>query len=424
MLGYKSIDCKKTYMTPSPLTKYLFSAFTVTMLFAPVCAQNSVSSSSATTHPIESSLAETDSKVIRLKSAFTETAFLVKSFVDNKERYLGSPRRLREELSRVTSTYLEPLRKDPEMGKKLTRAQEDTALEALSRNEQCGQYAKAVKKLWDETARTSPLAPRFIAKTIAPDVVPYLTAPSTAEEDTESETGSYTPALLVGGGAILAVALLLALHIAQRKRREQEERERLAAEAEAQRKAKEAEEAQREAEAEAALPTLEEVKNANDYHMEPCIFSTDLPTNVHPLTIPVRKEVKENYQLHVMRSDGQSIQRFAMTKAIMSIGRKKGDDSGHADIALTTDDEYLSGIHGVFMYQHMEDEDSFWLLGINQGSHRNVKNPEDNEENPEDLRGATLSRNGESEVGVAFVVRPGDLIDLTPSTSITIEKKN
>lgn len=384
------------------------------MLFAPVCAQNSVSSSSSTTHPIESSLAETDSKVIRLKSAFTETAFLVKSFVDNKERYLGSPRRLREELSRVTSTYLEPLRKEPEMGKKLTRAQEETALEALSRNEHCGQYAKAVKKLWDETARTSPLAPRFIAKTIAPDVVPYLTAPSTAEEDTESETGSYTPALLVGGGAILAVALLLALHIAQRKRREQEERERLAAEAEAQRKVKEA---RRKAEEEAALPTLEEVKNANDYHMNPCIFSTDLPTNVHPLTIPVRKEVKENYQLHVMRSDGQSIQRFAMTKAIMSIGRKGVNDTGHADIALTTDDEYLSGIHGVFMYQHMEDEDSFWLLGINQGSHRNVKNPRD-------LRGSTLTRNGESKEGVAFVVRPGDLIDLTPSTSITIEKKN
>lgn len=416
MLDYRSISRKKLYMISSPLSKSLLAALTAASFVTPVCAQDDAPSPSAEATSIESSLEEIDSGVIRLKSAFTETAILVKSFVDNKARYMDSPRRLREELSRITSTYLEPLRKDSEMTEPLTRAQEEAAIRALRRNEECGQYAEAVKKLWDETARTSPLAPRFIARTIAPDMVSRLTAPATTEDETESETGSYAPALLVGGGAVLAVALLLALHIAQRKRKEQEERARLAAEEEARRKAKEEEEARRKAEEEAALPTLEEVKNANDYHMDPCLFSSDLPTNVHPLTTPERKKVLENYQLDVMRSsDGQLQQRFAMTKAIMSIGRKAANATGHADMALETEDGHLSRIHGVFMYQHMEDEESFWLLGINQGSDRTDSTT---------LRKATLTRHGESQEGFAFVVRPGDIIDLTSSTSIKIERKN
>lgn len=403
-------------MTPTSLRKPCFGILVASLLTVPVCAQDETPSAAATPAPVESSLEEIDSKVIRLKATFTETAIMVKSFVDNKERYSDSPARLRDELSRITSTYLEPLRKDPEMGSSLTPTQEDAAVRALRRNENCGQYADAVKTLWDETARTSPLAPRFIAKTIAPDVVPYLTEePTITEENAESKTGNSTLILAVAGGAILAVAGILALHIVQRKRKEEEERARLAAEDSARRKARE-EEARRKAEEEAALPTLEEVQNANDYRLEPCVFSTDLSDNILPLSTPARKEVHENYQLHVVRSNGQSVQRFAMTKAIMSLGRKTDNATGHADIALAIDDRELSGIHGVFMYQHMEDEDSFWLFAVNQGSHRNVA--------PEALRRATLTRQGQSNEGVAFVVRPGDIIDLTNSTSITIEKKN
>lgn len=403
-----------------PLPKSLFGALTAASLVALACAQDAASAPSVATPSIKSSIAVTDSKVIRLKATFAETAYLIQSFVDNKSSYLGSPRRLREELTNISSTYLEPLREDPEMGKTLTRAQEEAALNELRSDNKYGKYAEAVKKLWDQTAHTKPLAPEFIAKTIAPDVVSYLTTTVTPEEDEDRGSGSYTPALLVGGGTILAVALLLALHIMQRKRKEQENRARLIAEAEAEAHRRQKEEEDRrkaaEAAAEAALPVLEKVENTNDYDMSPCIFSTDLSPRVHPLTRPERKEVKENYELHVRRSDGQSVQRFAMTKAIMSIGRKTDDASGHADIALTAEDGYLSRIHGVFMYQHMKDEKSFWLLAINQDSDR-VKHPEQ-------VRKAWLTRREETEEGVAFVVRPDDVIYLTPSTSITITRKN
>ena len=401
-----------------PLPKSLFGALTAASLVALACAQDAASAPSVATPSIKSSIAVTDSKVIRLKETFKETADLIQKFVTNKKRYINDPDQLRIKLTNISSTYLEPLRVDPEMGKTLTRAQEEAALNELRSDNKYGKYAEAVKKLWDQTARTKPLAPEFIAKTIAPDVVPYLTTTLPPAEDEDSESGSYTPALLVGGGTILAVALLLALHIMQRKRKEQENRARLIAEAEAHRRQKEEEDRRKAAEAaaEAALPVLEKVENTNDYDMSPCIFSTDLSPSVHPLTRPERKEVKENYELHVRRSDGQSVQRFAMTKAIMSIGRKTDDASGHADIALTAEDGYLSRIHGVFMYQHMKDEKSFWLLAINQDS--------DRVEHPEKVRKAWLTRREETEEGVAFVVRPDDVIYLTPSTSITITRKN
>ncbi len=352
---------------------------------------------------------------------------MVKSFVARKEHYKNNPRQLREELSRISSTYLEPLRKDQEMGKKLTPAQEAAAVNALRKNPKCGEYADKVKKLWDETSRTMPLSPIFVARTIAPDVEFFLNRPSNEEREEEEPTGSYALGIMVGSGAILIIAALLALHVVSRKRKEQEEKEKLLQlqrEAEARRKAEE-----EAAAAEAALPVLEKVQNANDYRMEPCIFSNDLDKDIRALTTPTRKEVKESYELHVMQGNGLSTQRFAMTKAIISFGRKSDNASGHADIALEPRDMKLSRIHCVFLYKNKDEEntdESFWLLAINQGSDRVRENPEaDGEsESSEKIRTATLTRHGESQNGTTFVVHPGDVIDLTPSTSITIEKKN
>lgn len=414
-------------MTVHSFQKHLFCALAFASLATPVCAQSEEVAPHTPTPIIESSPDEIDAKVIRLKSVFTETAVMVKLFVAHKERYKNNPQKLSEELSRISSTYLEPLRKNPEMGKKLTPAQEAAAVNALRKNPECGEYADKVKKLWDETSRTMPLSPKFVARTIAPDVEALLNRPSNEENEEEEPTGSYALGIMVGSGAILIIAALLALHVVSRKRKEQEEKEKLLQlqrEAEARRKAEE-----EAAAAEAALPVLEKVQNANDYRMEPCIFSNDLDKNLRALTTPTRKEVKESYELHVMQGNGLSTQRFAMTKAIISFGRKSDNASGHADIALEPRDMKLSRIHCVFLYKNKDEEntdESFWLLAINQGSDRVRENPEADGESAssEKIRTATLTRHGESQNGTAFVVHPGDVIDLTPSTSITIEKKN
>lgn len=346
--------------------------------------------------------AATDSSVLRLSNAFAETARQIRSFRQHKEYMMDSPLRLKAELKKV-GMYLQPMRTD--VGTSLTAEQETAALAVLREDPELAPFASAVQKLWQQTLYTSPLAPRYIAKVIAPDVADVLTAGSGGmEEPTEAGRDEMMVYGILAAVALAVVGLVaLAIRSQRKKKEEAQERARqakLLAEKRTEENRKLREEEARRAAEEAAKETI---KNANEYEisLEPGEFAMndDFRDDVAKLEVPNRVPVEDNYTLVFRNPHGEVIQKFKMTKRVVSFGRR-AHGSGTADVALNTEDHTISRLHGVMLYRK---ETSEWLLALNQDSAQNCG---------DSVRYALLQRAGSktAELGVVFAMKPGDMV--------------
>lgn len=313
--------------------------------------------------------------VMRLAEAYVETADQIHTFISNKEHIAASHRRMKSELKKV-GMYLEPMRKD--VGKTMTAEQEAAALAKLQEHEEFGKYADKVEKLWKQTARTSPLSLSYIVSVIAPELKSALVE-GPIELDEEPVQSSATPYVMtVVLAALLLVAAAVSLHFVKKKKQEKADKE--AAE-EARRRAAEAEHLRREAALAAQnQPVVEEVKEPNTYDVDDFVkIETMSQVDGSRLHEPKRMVVEGKYTLEVeiITAEGKSIvQRYELTKPLVSIGRKVGTSAGNAgsegtaDIALASLPGHYSRFAALLKYVDGKDTAGnayhFWQLAVNQ----------------------------------------------------------
>lgn len=379
------------------MNKWALSLALVLLCVSTAVAQEPAATAMGTPAPV----AATDATVMRLSNAYLETAERIHTFVVNKDHIATSPLRLKSELKKV-GMFLLPMRDD--IGTTLTPEQETAAMAVLRNDSELSRYANQVQKLWEQTKYTSPLAPRFIAKTIAPDVVDaldgeYVDDGAVAADD----SSSLVFVVLAVTSILLVVAILIALNNQKKKR----ETARRLLEEETKNAEKEAEKLRKQRELEALKAAedaqKEQVKNANDYQIDTAAgefaLSRDFRKDIAPLSVPTRKEVNGSFTLVFRNAEGETVQKIKMSKRVMSFGRAT-EGTGTADISLKTADQSVSRLHGVLLYREIEQ---CWLLALNQLSERNVNCS---------ARYALLKKADSSELkpAVVFVLHKGDTV--------------
>lgn len=393
-----------------PLTDrgiYRMNKWALSLALVLLCVSTAVAQEPAATAmgtPVAATAASVtpDATVMRLASAYVETAARIHAIVANKEHIATSPHRLKSELKKV-GMFLEPMRE--EVGKSVTPEQESAALATLRADAELGTYADAVGKLWKQTAVSIPLSVRFVGKTVVPDVVGVLEQP---ESDVlEVEESSDLPYYIMGGIILLLVGIIVCIVLQKQKEKELLEEPLPVTETQP---------------APAAPEPKEEVdttkvKDANSYALsygsrgETFIRSTDLE-NVE-LTLPTRRETNQSYMLVVKY--GQVSQKFKLSKRVVSFGRS-GSRGSNPDVPLDLPSS-ASRMMGVLIYRDdQEGMEPSWMLAVNQQSDLNP--------GWQHSFCAYLHRKGVDKPlpDVAFTLKQGDIVEfLLPNSAEEVD---
>lgn len=355
---------------------------------------------------------------------FDSVARAIDGFSSTKSYYRDNPDRLREELKKLTYP-LEILRNN--QGKTICSAAEKQAIHILMSDSLLSEYAIVVCELWRQTEFSCPLNVSYIAKLVAPEMLPYLDDVYVEEKESNTLISFFVVLLILMVGITVWW-----LYKEKRKKRLQEEELRKKEEEEKLRQEEEQkrlEEENRRLEEE-SIPQMQELENTNGYRIPKGEYamSTDLDRTVFSLALPEKKDLEEHFILKVMEENGRLTQRFNLSKRVISFGRSGAvREEGGADIVFECEDRSISRFHGVLIYwEHRDDEencndreDSYWLLCVNQKSELNL-GVEGIQQSS--ARMPWIKKNGKVQKGMALYVHPGDVVNLSGQLAIQIDK--